>query len=69
MDPAVADPLFRQLKALGAELTAIFNTHQHSDHVGGNQTLIEHWTGITVYAGGLYPQVPHYARVGVFTEL
>ncbi|WP_348982533.1 MBL fold metallo-hydrolase [Oscillatoria acuminata] len=43
--------MLRQLKALGAELTAIFNTHHHWDPVGGNQTLIEHWTGITVYAG------------------
>ncbi|MEG3888677.1 hydroxyacylglutathione hydrolase [Microcoleus sp. herbarium19] len=51
VDPAVAEPVLQQLQALGAELTAIFNTHHHSDHVGGNQQLIDRFPQITVYGG------------------
>lgn len=51
VDPAEADPVLRQLEALGAKLTTIFNTHHHRDHVGGNQVLMQHFEGVTVYAG------------------
>ncbi|MEG3894644.1 MULTISPECIES: hydroxyacylglutathione hydrolase [unclassified Microcoleus] len=51
VDPAVAEPVLQQLISLGAELTAIFNTHHHSDHVGGNQQLIDRFPQIKVYGG------------------
>ena len=51
VDPAQAEPVLQQLRSLGAELTAIFNTHHHSDHVGGNQQLIDRFPQIKVYGG------------------
>jgi hydroxyacylglutathione hydrolase len=51
VDPARSQPVLEQLQALRAELTAIFNTHHHHDHIGGNQELIEHFPKITVYGG------------------
>ena len=41
IDPAQAEPVLAQLDYLSAELVAIFNTHHHEDHIGGNQKLIE----------------------------
>lgn len=51
VDPAVAAPVLQQLTALRAELVAIFNTHHHSDHVGGNRQLIQQFPQVTVYGG------------------
>ncbi|MEG4205549.1 hydroxyacylglutathione hydrolase [Microcoleus sp. Pol7_A1] len=51
VDPAQAEPVLQQLRSLGAELTAIFNTHHHSDHVGGNQQLIDRFPQVKVYGG------------------
>jgi len=51
VDPAQAEPVLQQLISLGAELTAIFNTHHHSDHVGGNQQLIDRFPQVKVYGG------------------
>lgn len=51
VDPAVAEPVRRRLAELGAELVAIFNTHHHLDHVGGNRELIEHFPHVRVYGG------------------
>jgi hydroxyacylglutathione hydrolase len=51
VDPAVAQPVLNKLHDLKAELVAIFNTHHHSDHVGGNSKLIQEFPSLTVYAG------------------
>jgi hydroxyacylglutathione hydrolase len=51
VDPAEAQPVLRQLDQLSAELVAIFNTHHHSDHVGGNQKLLQQFPQATVYGG------------------
>ncbi|MBD2577769.1 hydroxyacylglutathione hydrolase [Oscillatoria sp. FACHB-1406] len=51
VDPADARPVLQQLEALGATLIAIFNTHHHSDHVGGNQALLRHFPDACVYGG------------------
>ncbi|MBE9052155.1 hydroxyacylglutathione hydrolase [Nostocales cyanobacterium LEGE 11386] len=51
VDPAVAEPVLRKLAELKAELVAIFNTHHHHDHVGGNQQLIKHFPQVIVYGG------------------
>lgn len=51
VDPAVAPPVLQKLEELGAELVTIFNTHHHSDHVGGNRELMQRFPNITVYGG------------------
>ena len=51
VDPAVAEPVLKCLKELDAELMAIFNTHHHSDHVGGNKALLKHFPNLCVYGG------------------
>lgn len=51
VDPAEAAPVLAQLEALGASLVAIFNTHHHGDHVGGNRALLERYPQAVVYGG------------------
>ncbi|MDF5716932.1 MAG: hydroxyacylglutathione hydrolase [Rhizonema sp. NSF051] len=51
VDPAEAEPVLKKLKELKAELVAIFNTHHHQDHVGGNKQLIQQFPHVTVYGG------------------
>ncbi|MCM1981798.1 hydroxyacylglutathione hydrolase [Lyngbya confervoides] len=49
IDPALADPVLVQLSIWGARLTAIWNTHHHGDHVGGNRDLIRAFPDLVVY--------------------
>jgi hydroxyacylglutathione hydrolase len=42
IDPAQAQPVLELLKQKGWQLNYIFNTHHHSDHVGGNAQLKQH---------------------------
>ncbi|HIK46874.1 MAG TPA: hydroxyacylglutathione hydrolase [Leptolyngbyaceae cyanobacterium M65_K2018_010] len=51
VDPGDSAPVIQCLADLGATLTAIFNTHHHSDHVGGNQRLLEQFSQAVVYGG------------------
>ena len=51
VDPADAPPVIAKLEELDAELVAIFNTHHHNDHVGGNRELIKRFPKAEVYAG------------------
>jgi hydroxyacylglutathione hydrolase len=51
VDPAIAQPVLTKLHEIGADLVAIFNTHHHSDHVGGNRELIAQYPNVIVYAG------------------
>lgn len=51
VDPALAKPVLDQIKQLKANLVAIFNTHHHSDHVGGNRQLISAFPSAVVYGG------------------
>ena len=51
VDPGDAQPVLECLKQLNADLIAIFNTHHHSDHIGGNQELIKHFPAVCVYGG------------------
>ena len=50
VDPADAPPVLAKLEELNAELVAIFNTHHHNDHVGGNKELIKRFPKAEVYA-------------------
>jgi hydroxyacylglutathione hydrolase len=49
VDPAEAEPVLQCLQGLDAKLVAIFNTHHHFDHVGGNSQLMEHFPDLCVY--------------------
>jgi hydroxyacylglutathione hydrolase len=51
VDPAEVEPVLAKLTAVGARLTAIFNTHHHGDHVGGNQALLQRYPDAVVYGG------------------
>jgi len=51
VDPAVAEPVLQKLTELNAELVAIFNTHHHGDHVGGNAELKQKFPSLVVYGG------------------
>lgn len=51
VDPAEAAPVLDRLQELQVELVAIFNTHHHGDHVGGNQALIAAFPNLCVYGG------------------
>ncbi len=51
VDPAVAPPVIAKLASLNAQLVAIFNTHHHFDHVGGNQQLLVQFPDTVVYGG------------------
>jgi hydroxyacylglutathione hydrolase len=51
VDPAVAEPVLAKLAELNAKLVAIFNTHHHGDHVGGNQELKRKFPDLVVYGG------------------
>ena len=68
VDPADAPPVLSQLETLGAKLVAIFNTHHHNDHVGGNQALIKRFPKAEVYAGeadrGRIPKQTYALKAG-----
>ncbi len=49
VDPAVADPVLDAAAARGWTISAIWNTHWHPDHTGGN-AAIKAATGCTVIA-------------------
>ena len=50
VDPAESKAVLQKLAQLQAPLVAIFNTHHHSDHVGGNKTLSYRFPEAIVYA-------------------
>ncbi len=68
VDPAVAQPVLDCLNELQADLVAIFNTHHHSDHVGGNRQLISAFPSAIVYGGkedkGRIPHQQVYLQEG-----
>ena len=51
VDPAEAAPVLAELRRQQVELVAIFNTHHHGDHVGGNKELIAAYPNLRVYGG------------------
>lgn len=51
VDPAESEPVLQKLQELPAALVAIFNTHHHGDHVGGNSKLLHHFSNLVVYGG------------------
>jgi hydroxyacylglutathione hydrolase len=51
VDPAEAAPVLAELARNQLKLVAIFNTHHHGDHVGGNKELIAAFPDVCVYGG------------------
>lgn len=51
-DKSPAKKLLGHIEANGWKLTAVFNTHSHADHIGGNRLLQER-TGCRLFAPGL----------------
>jgi hydroxyacylglutathione hydrolase len=51
VDPAIAEPVIQLIKKLDSKLVAIFNTHHHHDHIGGNRQLQEKYPDLMVYGG------------------
>jgi hydroxyacylglutathione hydrolase len=49
VDPALAQPVLDMLQQKGWQLTYIWNTHHHSDHIGGNLKLKQQ-TGCKIIA-------------------
>lgn len=72
VDPAVAQPVIDYLTEIDARLIAIFNTHHHGDHVGGNTQLVQHFPELCVYGGaedrGRIPHQQVYLREGNTVE-
>lgn len=60
VDPGDARPVLDYLQAQKLELVAIFNTHHHADHVGGNTGLLGRWK-VPVYG-------PYDERIGEVTQ-
>lgn len=51
VDPALAEPVLDRLKAENLKLVAIWNTHHHGDHVGGNAQLLHAFPALKIYGG------------------
>jgi len=50
VDPSEAAPVLAAVRQHGVELAAIWNTHHHWDHTGGNQELVAAVGGLEVVA-------------------
>lgn len=48
VDPAEAGPVLKEIKAQGVTVQAIWNTHHHPDHVGGNEEILKAFPGAEV---------------------
>ena len=60
VDPSLAQPIINFLKKNHLTCISVFNTHHHSDHVGGNKGLIAEYPDAKVY-GGFHDKgrIPH----------
>jgi hydroxyacylglutathione hydrolase len=68
IDPALSAPVLAVLDQEKVELVAIFNTHHHGDHIGGNLGLIARFPQAIVYGGaedrGRIPRQQVYLQDG-----
>ena len=70
-DKDAGKKVFRILEDKGWTLKAIFNTHSHADHIGGNRFLQEK-TGCKIYAKGMenvYSNSPILEPIGLYGGL
>lgn len=49
VDPSEAGPVLRAVRRVGADLRAIWSTHHHDDHVGGNEEIAPAFPGLRIY--------------------
>ncbi|MEM9246678.1 MAG: hydroxyacylglutathione hydrolase, partial [Cyanobacteria bacterium P01_F01_bin.153] len=49
IDPGQAEPVLRRLRSLDLPLTAIWHTHHHHDHIGGDRQLLAHYPAAKVF--------------------
>jgi len=63
VDPSEAAPVLKAVEREGADLRAIWNTHHHWDHVGGNRDLLLAKPGLRVFGYG-----PDRARIPGITD-
>lgn len=63
VDPSEAAPVLKAAEREGAELRAIWNTHHHWDHVGGNRDLLLAKPALRVFGYG-----PDRARIPGITD-
>lgn len=72
IDPFEAAPLLKMISERGLKLQAVLNTHEHFDHVGGNEELRAH-TGCEIWvherAMGKIPGATHAFKDGQKCEL
>lgn len=68
VDPSEAAPVIAAARQEGVELEAIWNTHHHLDHTGGNQELVTALRGLEVVAHesdrGRVPSQTRYVSEG-----
>lgn len=53
VDPTESAPVLDLLAQKNATLTAIWNTHHHPDHIGGNRELLARFPGLTICGGAI----------------
>ncbi|NEO84678.1 MAG: hydroxyacylglutathione hydrolase [Spirulina sp. SIO3F2] len=49
VDPAEAQPVLAYLNTAQLNLVAIWNTHHHHDHIGGNRALLRQFPELCIY--------------------
>lgn len=59
IDKDTAKKILRIIEQQGWNLSRVFNTHSHADHIGGNRTLQER-TGCAIYASGIETAFANY---------
>lgn len=64
VDPGDATPVIAALASENLELATILITHHHADHIGGVQTLMQHYPNVQVYGPDdqRIPLVQHTVR-------
>lgn len=60
IDPAEYYPISKAISSLDVEVTAIYCTHHHADHIGGLEELCEEHSGVVVAGFGADAgRIPH----------
>ncbi|MBI4509315.1 MAG: hydroxyacylglutathione hydrolase [Deltaproteobacteria bacterium] len=66
VDPSESAPVIHAADALDVHLSAIWNTHHHHDHVGGNAGLCERYGPIPVHGSAIDGELGRIPKQSVF---